>query len=176
MIVARMHDSGGIENLRIEDIEEPEMVDEEILVKIRLAGLNPLDYNLIHGNVVYSVKPFPHIPGSEVIGEVISDGKVLKKGDRVMVYNRIFDGNCDLCLSGKENLCYNGGIWGVISNGGFTEKISIQEKNLIKIPEVISDELAVSTPIGALTAYHALKKANASAGKNILIYGGIWKH
>lgn len=171
MLAARIHSPGGIENLKLDNIEEPEINDGEILVKIKLAGFNPLEYNLINGKVVYSVKPFPHIPGSEVLGEVLNDGRMVKKGDRVIIYNRIFDGNCDLCLSGRENLCYNGGLWGVITNGGLTEKILISERNVVKIPESIPDDIAVSIPIGALTAYHALRKANASAGKSILIYG-----
>jgi alcohol dehydrogenase len=171
MLAARIHSPGGVDNLKLDQIEEPEVSDGEILVKIKLTGFNPLEYNLINGNVVYSVKPFPHIPGSEVLGEVLNDGINVRKGDRVIVFNRIFDGNCDLCLSGRENLCYNGGLWGVETNGGLTEKITIDEKNLVKIPDSIPDELAVSMPIGALTAYHALKKANASAGKTILIYG-----
>ncbi|MHB8372060.1 MAG: alcohol dehydrogenase catalytic domain-containing protein [Thermoplasmataceae archaeon] len=56
----------------------------------------------------------------------------VRKGDRVIVFNRIFDGNCDLCLSGRENLCYNGGLWGVETNGGLTEKITIIKKIWLK--------------------------------------------
>ncbi len=83
-----------------------------IKVMVKKAGLNPLDYNLIAGKVVYGVSPMPHIPGSEIMGIAMDDGKNIKKGDRVIVYNRIFDGSCEMCISGNEHLCYNGGIWG----------------------------------------------------------------
>jgi D-arabinose 1-dehydrogenase-like Zn-dependent alcohol dehydrogenase len=40
----------------------------------------------------------------------------LKQGDRVIIYNRIFDLNCDMCLSDNEMLCGNGGIVGLVTN------------------------------------------------------------
>ncbi len=158
----------GIENLKIGDVKEPE---NGLKIKIEKAGLNPLDYNLIAGNIVYNVNPMPHIPGSEVLGIAMEDGKNIKKGDKVIIYNRIFDDACDMCLSGNEHLCYNGGIWGIITNGGYSEYISIGEKNIFKASENIDDNTLVSIGIGALTAYRALKRSKPSMGKKILIYG-----
>ncbi|MEM0139245.1 MAG: alcohol dehydrogenase catalytic domain-containing protein [Ferroplasma sp.] len=158
----------GIENIEIVDRK---LVGSGIKVKITKAGLNQIDYNLIAGNVVYNVNPMPHIPGSEVTGIAMEDGKSIKKGDRVIVYNRIFDNSCEMCLSGNEHLCYNGGLWGVATDGGYSEYISIGEENLFKVPDSIDDNTAVSTGIGALTAYHAIKMAGSSMGKKILIYG-----
>ncbi len=158
----------GLENLNIIDLPEPE---GNLKVRVTKAGLNPLDYNLIIGNIVYGVNPFPHIPGSEVLGIAMDDGKIIRKGDRVIVYNRIFDNSCEMCYSGNEHLCYNGGIWGVITNGGYSEYISIGEQNLFKVPDNIDDNTAVSIGIGALTSYRSLKRANPSAGKKLLVYG-----
>lgn len=158
----------GIENLKIGDVKEPE---NGLKIKIEKAGLNPLDYNLMAGNIVYNVNPMPHIPGSEVLGIAMEDGKNIKKGDKVIIYNRIFDNECDMCFSGNEHLCYNGGIWGVITNGGYSEYVSIGEQNIFKVPENVNDNTLVSIGIGALTAYRALKKSKPSMGKKILIYG-----
>ncbi len=158
----------GIENLKIGDVKEP---GNGLKIKIIKAGLNPLDYNLIEGNIVYNVNPMPHIPGSEVLGIAMEDGNTIKKGDKVIVYNRIFDNNCDMCFSGNEHLCYNGGIWGVVTNGGYSEYVSIGEGNLFKVPENLDDNTSVSIGIGALTSYRALKRADPSMGKRILIYG-----
>jgi alcohol dehydrogenase len=158
----------GIENIKIVD-KSPE--GEGIKVKIIKAGLNPLDYNLIAGNVVYNVNPMPHIPGSEVMGIAMEDGKHIHKGDRVIVYNRIFDNSCDMCYSGNEHLCYNGGLWGVMTNGGYSEYINIGEQNLFRVPEAIDDNTAVSIGIGALTSYRALKRARPNVNDKILVYG-----
>ncbi len=158
----------GIENIKIVD-KSPE--GEGIKVKIIKAGLNPLDYNLIAGNVVYNVNPMPHIPGSEVMGIAMEDGKHIHKGDRVIVYNRIFDNSCDMCYSGNEHLCYNGGLWGVMTNGGYSEYINISEQNIFRVPEAIDDNTAVSIGIGALTSYRALKRARPNVNDKILVYG-----
>ncbi len=158
----------GIENIRIVDKNTN---GDGIKVKIVKAGLNPLDYNLIAGNIVYNVNPMPHIPGSEVMGIAMEDGKRIRKGDRVIVYNRIFDNACDMCYSGNEHLCYNGGIWGVITNGGYSEYINIGEQNLFRVPESIDDNTAVSIGIGALTSYRSLKRAKPNLDDKILIYG-----
>ncbi len=158
----------GIENLKIEDVGIPE---NGLKIKVIKAGFNPLDYNIISGNIIYNVNPVPHIPGSEILGIAMENGKNIKKGDKVIVYGKVFDNNCDMCFSGNEQLCYNGGIWGVVTNGGYSEYISIGEPNIFKVPENLDDNTAVSTGIGALTAYHALKKANPGIHKKILIYG-----
>lgn len=174
MKAAVVYSPFGAEKLKIEEIEEPELKgksENQIIVKIDKAGLNPVDFSVIHGKIVYNLSPVPHIPGSEAIGTALTDGKNIKKGDKVMIYNRVFCGSCEYCLSNNEHLCINGGIWGVVSNGGYTEKVAIPEHNLFKIPEGIDDNVAVSTPIGALTSYRSLLRAGAEAGKKLLIYG-----
>ncbi|EQB69228.1 MAG: alcohol dehydrogenase [Thermoplasmatales archaeon Gpl] len=77
----------------------------------------------------------------------------------------------DICISGREYLCSNGGIYGVVSNGGFAETLLIKEENLYMVPDTISDEVAVSFPIAAMTPYHALKEAGARAGQTLMVYG-----
>lgn len=161
----------GKENLKFEEIDVPEPGNGEVRVKFERAGVNPIDYNVVAGKIVYNMQPLPHIPGSEVMGIVQSDGKEFKKGDKVMVFPRLYCGNCEMCLTSREYLCVNGGLWGVVSNGGYAEEFNINEMNLFKMPEGMDPDVAVSLPIGGLTAYHALLRAGASPEKKILIYG-----
>lgn len=161
----------GKENLKFVDMPKPTPATGEVLVRIRHAGVNPIDYGVIHGKIVYNLTPVPHIPGSEATGVVESDGKLFRKGDKVMIYNRVFDGTCKMCRSHMEHLCSNGGIVGVVSNGVYTEYVSLPEKNLFHIPDSMSEEVAVSLPIGALTSYRALMRAKARPGQSVLIYG-----
>lgn len=161
----------GIENLKITEAEKPLPGHGEVLLKVTHAGVNPIDYNVIHGRIVYNLSPVPHIPGSEAIGTVESDGEIFRKGDRVLVFNRIFDGTCEMCRSHREHLCRNGGIWGVVSNGAYRNYVALPERNLFLIPDGMSDEVAVSLPIGALTSYRSLMRARARPGESILIYG-----
>ena len=162
----------GNEHVSVSDAESPSSRQGGIRIRLTLAGLNPLDYNLINGKILYNLEPIPHIPGSEAIGIAMDEGKRIRKGDRVVIYNRKYDGSCKFCKSGMEELCLNGGIHGVIDQGFYAEETVIQESNLFRVPDSISDEVAVSLPIGGLTSLHALRRAEAREGEHLLIFGG----
>ncbi len=168
---AAVIDNFGLENLKVKEVEPPKTQKGYIRVKPELAGINPLEYNVVGGKLLYGVNPMPHVPGSEIMGTSLEDGKNIRKGDRVVIYNRIYDGTCEYCVSGREYLCPNGGIYGVVSNGGYAEEISVKEENVFGIPDTISDYVAVSLPIDALTAYHALKESEARCGEHLVVYG-----
>ena len=163
----------GLENLKVKlDIEEPKITDHDVLIKVKMAGVNPIDHFAISG--AREIKPIPHIPGAESAGEVEKTGKhvtSLKQGDRVVVYGRVFDGTCDMCLNGYEMLCRSGGIIGVMTNGGFAEYIALPEKNVFKIPNDMEWELAASLPVTTITPYHALKEATLKVNESLLIFG-----
>ena len=99
---AAIFEKPGLENLKImEDIEEPKITDHDVLIKVKMSGVNPIDHFAVSGS--RETKPTPHIPGAESAGEVEKTGKhvtSLKEGDRVVVYSRVFDGTCDMCLNG----------------------------------------------------------------------------
>ena len=69
----------GKENLRLVDVSKPNAGYDDVLVRITKAGLNPIDYNLVHGKIVYSLTPIPHIPGSEAIGIVESSSRLMRE-------------------------------------------------------------------------------------------------
>ena len=159
---ASFFEKPGLENLSIKlDIEEPKITDHHVLVKVKMAGINPINHFAISG--AREIKPIPHIPGVEIAGEVEKIGKhvtSLTHGDRVVVYARVFDGTCDMCLNGYEMLCRSGGIVSLMTNGGFAEYIAVPEKNVFKIPNDIEWELAASMPVTTITPYHALKEGH----------------
>jgi len=138
---------------------------------VRLAGVNPVDYYTVTS---LKVNPLPHIPGVEFAGEVAKVGshvKSIKVGDRVTIYGRLFDGTCDLCMSGYETICRSGGRIGVDTNGGFAEYVAVEEKYVFKLPEDYSWELGASLTVAALTAYHALKEANVKPTDTVVVFG-----
>ena len=128
---AAIFEKPGLENLKIKhDVELPKITDHDVLIRVKMAGVNPIDHITVSG--IREIKPLPHIPGAETSGVVEEYGrhvKSLKKGDRVIVYNVVFDGMCDMCMSGDEMLCRNGGVIGVVTNGGFAEYIAVPEKS-----------------------------------------------
>jgi D-arabinose 1-dehydrogenase-like Zn-dependent alcohol dehydrogenase len=136
---AAIFEKPGLENLKINhDVELPKITDHDVLIRVKMAGVNPIDHITVSGT--REIKPLPHIPGAETSGVVEEIGQhvtSLKKGDRVIVYNIVFDGICDMCMSGNEMLCRNGGLLSLVANGGFAEYISVPEKSAFKIPDEI---------------------------------------
>ncbi|BFI75861.1 alcohol dehydrogenase catalytic domain-containing protein [Sulfurisphaera ohwakuensis] len=168
---ALVFDKSGIENLKYTDYEDPKIGPNEVLIRVRYAGVNPVDYYTV---TRLNVKPLPHIPGVEFAGEVEKVGDnvtKVKPGDRVTIYGRIFDGTCDMCMIGYETLCRSGGRIGVDANGGWSEYISVEEKYVFKLPNEFSWELGSSMTVSALTAYHALKEANLKPGEVLVVFG-----
>jgi NADPH:quinone reductase-like Zn-dependent oxidoreductase len=173
---AAIFEKPGIENLKIKhDIEQLKITDHDVLIRVKAAGVNPFDHITISGT--REIKPLPHIPGAETTGEIEKIGEhvsTLKKGDRVIVYNRVFDGTCDMCLNQCEMLCRGkdgGKEIGLVTNGGFAEYLTVPEKNAFKIPNEMQWELAASLPVTTLTPYHALKQTALKINEFLVIYG-----
>ena len=138
--------------LEIRDVPMPEMKDNDVLVKIRTAGVNPLDNMIIRGEVKLIVPySFPLIMGNEFVGIVEKVGRSVRKfqpGDRVygrMELKRI---------------------------GAFAEYAAIDQGAIARVPEYLSDEEAASVPLTALTAMQALALMKPKRGETIFISGG----
>lgn len=175
MMRAAVFDKPGIENLKVMDnVEKPKLANpDNVLIKVKVAGLNPIDNVVVSGSIP-AVRPIPHIPGAEVSGivdEIGSEVSRLKKGDRVVIHNKVFDGICDMCLSGLDMICRNGGLISVITNGGFAEYIVVPQRNVFKIPDDMDWDLAASLPVTALTPFHALNEARMKINEFLLVFG-----
>ncbi|WP_252901751.1 alcohol dehydrogenase catalytic domain-containing protein [Vulcanisaeta sp. JCM 14467] len=153
------------------DVETPKPGPNEVLIRVKFAGVNPVDYFTINRGG----KPMPHIPGAEfagVIEEVGANVRGVDVGDEVVVYNRLFDGSCRYCLVGHEELCVNGGLIGVVTNGGFAEYAVVPATNAIKVPRSVSLDEAATLPVGALTAWHMVfDRAGVRAGELVVVFG-----
>lgn len=138
---------GGPDTLEWSTLPIPEPEDDQLLVRIRAAGVNYPDTLII--NDLYQMKPpRPFAPGGEIAGEVISFGRSVEGfslGDRV------------LALTG---------------HGGFATHICISADQAIKFPSQMSFEEAACFVFAYGTSYHALKdRAQISASETLLILG-----
>jgi NADPH:quinone reductase-like Zn-dependent oxidoreductase len=68
-------------------------------------------------------------------------------------------------------VCRNGGLIGVITNGGFAEYISVHERNVFKIPDSLDWDTAASLPVTSLTPYHALREASLKINEYVVVFG-----
>ena len=67
---AAIFETPGLENLKVVDnAEGPKTGDHDVLIKIKVAGVNPIDYFVVSGSLP-KLDPIPHIPGAELSGIV----------------------------------------------------------------------------------------------------------
>lgn len=150
-------------NLLYKSVEKQIPLKNEALVKVKFCGLNHLDLLVRQGKRL-GPKIFPHILGSEIVGE-------LENGDMVAVYPWIFCGKCLQCKSGNENICDNGGTIGRTSWGGYAEYVVVPVQNLIKIPKSLSPAKACAAILSSTTAYHLVERAKIKNNALVLVTG-----
>ena len=163
---------GGPEVLKFSDVPKPTIGAGEVLVRVRACALNHLDLWLRKG--IPSLKiPLPHIPGSDVAGEVAETGADVtnvKAGDRVLLQPGVSCGQCEKCIAGEDNLCRSYAILGEMLDGGCAEFIKVPAVNCVRIPEGISFESAAAFPLVSLTAWHMLiTRAHLKPGETVLV-------
>jgi len=148
MKAIRVHQFGGPEVLKLEEVPTPKPDPGEVLVRVRAAGVNPYDTYMRAGT--YAIKPhLPYTPGSDAAGtvEAIGTGVTkVKPGDRV--------------YRAKT------------STGAYAEYTLALEEQVHRLPENISFEQGAGVWVPYATAYHAVHHfAKAHAGETVLVHG-----
>jgi NADPH:quinone reductase-like Zn-dependent oxidoreductase len=146
-----VHQFGGPEVLKLEDVPRPQPKENEVLIRVIAAGVNPVDVGIRSGHYskYFGPKP-PFSPGSDVAG-VVEESKInhYKRGDAVFGYLDLDRG------------------------GGYAEYTIAKEQEISPKPKSLSFGGAAAVPIVALTAWQALiDTAKLSAGQTVLIHGG----
>ncbi len=145
---------GSPEVLKLVEIEKPEPAPNEVLIAVKNAAVNPLDWHYMRGSPYFMRlmagigKPDDPNMGVDFAGTVEAIGSEVTRFD---VGDRVFGG------------------W----SGAFGEYVSMPEtRGLAKIPDDISFEQAAATPIAAITALQALRdKGQLQEGQKVLING-----
>jgi NADPH:quinone reductase-like Zn-dependent oxidoreductase len=172
MKAIRIHEFGGPEVLKYEDVPDPELRKDYVLVRIRACALNYLDLWVRKG--LPGVK-LPHILGSDIAGEVVECGEYiddLKPGTRVLLSPMLYCGHCEQCYSGRQNFCPKFAVLGNNAEGGNCELIAVPRASVIPIPDGLGFVEAASVPLVFLTAWHMLVgNAKLRAGQTVLVLG-----
>jgi NADPH:quinone reductase-like Zn-dependent oxidoreductase len=168
----RFHEFGGIDVLRVEEVEDPRPGPGEVLVRIRASALNHLDVDVRDGTSRFPVE-FPHTLGVELAGDVeeLGDGvEGWEVGDRVNPYIMDTCGECRYCATGRENLCLAPGFISFTTGGGYAERVVVKARNLIRIPDSVSYEDAAALQVAFATSWHMLfTRGNLRAGETVMI-------
>ena len=160
--------------LSLEEVEKPHYGENDVLVKVKAAGLCGTDLKIQQGKI--PVKELPLIQGHEVSGIIAETGsqvKNFKVGDEVLISFYIPCNKCELCKAGRETICENLiGRLGFELNGGFAEYIKVPESSLIRKPKELSFSEAAIISCSMGTVYHALlKRAKIKEGDCIAMIG-----
>jgi NADPH:quinone reductase-like Zn-dependent oxidoreductase len=165
---------GGPEVLRYTDVPDPQISAAEVLVRVRACALNHLDLWVRRGLPGVKI-PLPHIPGSDISGEVAQVGALVtrvKVGDKVLLAPGVSCGQCPQCLAGADNLCRKYTNFGYLIDGGCAELVKSPEVNVIPIPGDLSFDEAAAVPLVFLTAWHMLiGRAHLQPGETVLVLG-----
>jgi len=148
-----IHEFGGPEVMKYEDAPKPEPKDDEILVRVMAAGINPVDSYVRQGMFgKRGLDNRPAIIGYDIAGVVEKTGanaKKFKAGDAVYSYLSVMRG------------------------GGYAEFANAKESETALKPRNINFEEAASVPLAATTAWQALiDTAKIEKGQTVLIHGG----
>jgi len=172
MKAVRIHQFGGPEVLVYEDVPDPQLRKDHVLVRVRACSLNHLDIWVRKG--LPGVK-LPHILGSDVAGEIVEVGEYItgfEAGQRVLLAPMVFCGHCAKCLAGLQNQCRQFLVLGNSVDGGNCELIAVPAANVIPIPSSLDFNQAASVPLVFLTAWHMLVgRAAVSPGQTVLVLG-----
>jgi D-arabinose 1-dehydrogenase-like Zn-dependent alcohol dehydrogenase len=158
--------------LQLQQIPIPSAGEEDVLVRVRAAGICHSDAHYRAGRSPMGMMPITL--GHEVAGEVEWVGsKVtnLKAGQRVCLHYNISCGECYHCKTGNEQFCTTVKMIGHHIDGGYAEYIAIPARNAIHLPEEISFEAGATLMCASATALHALHKGRVKDGETVAVFG-----
>ncbi|HEY0080433.1 MAG TPA: NADPH:quinone reductase [Pyrinomonadaceae bacterium] len=148
MKAIRVSEFGEPEVMRLEEVAEPQAGAGQVLVRVRAAGVNPVDTYIRAG--VYARKPaLPYTPGMDAAGVVEANGdgvKRVREGERVYVAGTL--------------------------SGTYAELALCDESQVQRLPERVSFAEGAGVFVPYATAYRALfQRAEAQAGETVLVHG-----
>ena len=138
---------GMPDKLQVNEVPEPEVMQDHVLIDNKAASVNFPDVLMIQG--LYQFQPeLPFSPGGESAGIVSAIGE------------------------GVENISVGDRVFAMTGLGAFAEKIVVHQSSVVKIPETMDFETAAALPMTYGTSLYALKqRAEIKEGESLLVLG-----
>jgi len=146
------------------DYPDPQARAGEAIVKVRMAGICGTDLELARGYMSYR-----GVLGHEFVGQVVESAQ--HAGRRVVGEINAGCGRCDACIAALERHCPNRTVLGILGRDGcFADYLRIPDRNLLVVPDAMSDEFAVFTePVAA--AYEIFAQVRIPRNATIAVLG-----
>lgn len=147
-----IHSFGGPEVLKVEDVDIPQPKDDEVLIKVHAASVNPIDYKIRAGQFPpVKQQQLPKVLGRDVSGTVERCGRVVRNFSQGDAVYAVLDGG----------------------SGGYAEYATVKADVCSRKPERLDYSAAAAVPLAGLTAWQGLfDEGNLHAGQRVLIHGG----
>jgi NADPH2:quinone reductase len=148
MKAIRVHEFGGPEVMRLEEVPDPQFGNAELVVRVRAVGVNPVDTYIRTGT--HARRPsLPYTPGLDGSGEVLSVGSgvtAFRPGDRVYLSGAI--------------------------SGTYAEQALCEESQVHRLPQNVSFQQGAAMGVPYTTAYRAMfQTGQVQPGETVLVHG-----
>lgn len=151
--------------------ENPAIKENQVLVKVKAAGICGSDVHIFHGKNAFAT--YPRVVGHEFAGEIAKVGDQagdFAVGEHVVVDPVVSCGHCYACRIGRHNVCTSLHVMGVHEDGGFQEYVAVNADQVYKLPADLPWEIAATVEpfsIGAQVAH----RGRLSGDDTVLICG-----
>lgn len=147
------HRYGSPDVLEYGDVETPVPADDEVLVRVRAASVNPADWHYVRGTPALLLRPKSGMrkPKDSQLGADVA-GVVEAAGTSVTLFRP------------------GDAVFG-LGHGSFAEYVCVKESRLVPKPDNVTFEQAAAVPLAALTALQGLRKGEIQAGQKVLVNG-----
>jgi L-iditol 2-dehydrogenase len=158
------------------DVPEPEVGDEDVVVRVGAVGICGSDVHGMDGSSGRRVPPL--VMGHEAAGTIEAVGRSVTgfgPGDAVTFDSTVYCGRCRFCTDGLTNLCDDRRVLGVATDewrrdGAFAERIAVPARILYRLPDEVSMvEAALAEPLAV--ALHAVSRAPVAGARSALVVG-----
>lgn len=168
-------------DIKFEKYEIPALEPHQSLLKVKAVGICGSDLHMYDGHGGYDWVTYPLVLGHEVTGSVIAIGEGEVPQQRMVINPYKNCGKCEFCLAGDSNRCdfedykyiktpTEALRYGFREPGGMAEYMVVDNKNLIPIPNEVTDEVAAISEALAVS-YTAVLKIENFAQKSVLVVG-----
>lgn len=172
---------GPDQPFKVTEIERRDPREDDVVIKIEAAGICHSDIHTIHNE--WGEAHFPLAVGHEIAGTVEAVGSAVTKfkvGDRVGVGCLVNScGECEQCVAGFENNCLNGSVGtynskdvdGTITQGGYAQKVTVNERFVLRIPDALDFDVAAPLLCAGITTYSPLARWGVKPGMKVAVMG-----
>ncbi|HIX79903.1 MAG TPA: NAD(P)-dependent alcohol dehydrogenase [Candidatus Corynebacterium faecipullorum] len=173
--------TGPKEPFQVVTIQRREPRADDVVIDIKAAGICHSDIHTIRNE--WGEAHFPLTVGHEIAGVVSAVGEEVTKfkvGDRVGVGCLVNScGECEQCQVGMEQNCLNGNVGtynstdvdGTITQGGYAEKVVVNENFVLRIPDALDFDVAAPLLCAGITTYSPLARWDVKEGQKVAVVG-----